>query len=208
MSTPPGRNSEWTADRRPLCSGRDWQDTSSGGQLSSGPDFRSQNLASPPIRKSPKNLHGDVCSSWLAETFCKKKKMCLISWTPPSPKAHIYWLSPCLFGAISQNYPRFCLPGWSPHFTLNKTWLAGGSAVKKKKNLPANAEEARDLISISGPGRSPEGGNGNPLQYTCLENPHGQRTLEGYIKKGWTRLSTHSMQLLWCAFFFKSTISR
>ena len=29
-------------------------------------------------------------------------------------------------------------------------------------------------------GRSPGGGHGNPLQYTCLENPHGQRSLVGY----------------------------
>ena len=37
-----------------------------------------------------------------------------------------------------------------------------------------------DLGSISGLGRSPGGGHGNPLQYSCLENPHGQRSLEGY----------------------------
>ena len=40
----------------------------------------------------------------------------------------------------------------------------GDSVVK---NLPANAGE---LSSIPGSGRSPEGGNGNPLQYSCLEN--------------------------------------
>ena len=34
-----------------------------------------------------------------------------------------------------------------------------------------------DLGSIPGLGRSPEGGHGNPLQYSCLENPHGQRSL-------------------------------
>ena len=34
--------------------------------------------------------------------------------------------------------------------------------------------------SIPGLGRSPEGGHGNPLQYSCLENPHGQRSLVGY----------------------------
>ena len=32
---------------------------------------------------------------------------------------------------------------------------------------------------IPGSGRFPRGGNGNPLQYSCLENPHGQRSLEG-----------------------------
>ena len=36
-----------------------------------------------------------------------------------------------------------------------------------------------DLGSIPGLGRSPGGENGNPLQYSCLENPHGQRCLAG-----------------------------
>ena len=37
-----------------------------------------------------------------------------------------------------------------------------------------------DLGSIPRLGRSPEGGHGNPLHYSCLENPHGQRRLVGY----------------------------
>ena len=41
------------------------------------------------------------------------------------------------------------------------------------KNLPANAGDVKlqSLGSISGLGRSSEGGHGNPLQYSCLENP-------------------------------------
>ena len=39
------------------------------------------------------------------------------------------------------------------------------------KNLPANAGDARDAGLIPGWGRSPGGGHGNPLQYSCLENP-------------------------------------
>ena len=39
------------------------------------------------------------------------------------------------------------------------------------KNLPANAGEITDLGSISRSGRSPGGGHGNSLQYSCLENP-------------------------------------
>ena len=38
----------------------------------------------------------------------------------------------------------------------------------------------RDLGSIPGLGRSPGGGHGHPPQYSCLENPHGQRSLAGY----------------------------
>ena len=39
------------------------------------------------------------------------------------------------------------------------------------KNLPVHAGDARDVGSIPGSGRSPGEGNGNPLQYSCLENP-------------------------------------
>ena len=39
------------------------------------------------------------------------------------------------------------------------------------KNPPANAEDTRDMDSIPGLERSPGGGNGNPLEYSCLENP-------------------------------------
>ena len=39
------------------------------------------------------------------------------------------------------------------------------------KNLPANVEDTRDASLIPGSGRPPGEGNGNPLQYSCLENP-------------------------------------
>ena len=39
------------------------------------------------------------------------------------------------------------------------------------KNLPASAGDISNLGSIPGSGRSPGGGHGNPLQYSCLENP-------------------------------------
>jgi len=45
--------------------------------------------------------------------------------------------------------------------------FASGTVVK---NPPANAEDPRDVGSFSGLGRSPGGGDGNPLQYSCLEN--------------------------------------
>ena len=43
-----------------------------------------------------------------------------------------------------------------------------------------SARKAGDLGSIPGRGRSPCGGHSNPLQYPCLENPQGQRSLAGY----------------------------
>ena len=49
------------------------------------------------------------------------------------------------------------------------------------KNPPANAGHIRDMGLILGLGRCCGGKNGNPLQYSCLENPHGQKSLVGYI---------------------------
>ena len=42
--------------------------------------------------------------------------------------------------------------------------------AKKQKQPPAKAGDVRDTGSIPGPGRSPGGGHGNPLQYSCLKN--------------------------------------
>ena len=43
------------------------------------------------------------------------------------------------------------------------------------KNPPTNVRNVRDEGSVSGSGRSPGGGYGNPLQYSCLENPMDRR---------------------------------
>ena len=51
-------------------------------------------------------------------------------------------------------------------------------------NPPANAGDRRDMGSIPGLRRSPGGGHGNPLQYSCLENPHEQKSLAGYSPLG------------------------
>ena len=52
------------------------------------------------------------------------------------------------------------------------------------KNLPAMQETwVRSWVKPS-LGRPPEGGHGNPLQYSCLENPHGQRSLADYSPWG------------------------
>ena len=72
------------------------------------------------------------------------------------------------------------------------------------QNPSANAGDARDVSSIPGSGRSPGEGNGNRLQYSCLEN-HMDRearwaTVQGAAKSQ-TRLSihmhTHTPQLYW-----------
>ena len=65
------------------------------------------------------------------------------------------------------------------------------------RNPPANAGDARDVGSISGVERSPGEGNGNPLQYSFLENPMNrgawQATVPG-VTKSQTRLKRLSIQ--------------
>ena len=65
------------------------------------------------------------------------------------------------------------------------------------KNLPANARDVRDMGSIPGWGRSLGGGHGNPLQYSCLENPMDSgawwATVHG-VTKSQTRLKRLSTQ--------------
>ena len=48
------------------------------------------------------------------------------------------------------------------------------------KNLPASPGDKRDASWIPGLGRSPQGGHGSPLQYSCLQNPREQMSLAGY----------------------------
>ena len=64
----------------------------------------------------------------------------------------------------------------------------GGSVVR---NLPAYAGDARDMHSIPGSGRCPGVGNGNPFQYSCLENPMDRGdwwATVPWVTKSWTRL--------------------
>ena len=55
--------------------------------------------------------------------------------------------------------------------------------AQQVKSLPA-MQETGDTSSVPGLGRFPGGGNANLLQYTCLENLHGQRSRAGYNPKG------------------------
>ena len=75
---------------------------------------------------------------------------------------------------------------------LWKIGIIGPSlVVQVVQNPPANAEDVRDAGLIPGLGRSPGGGHGNPLRYSCLENPmdRGARqvTVHG-AEKSWTQL--------------------
>ena len=73
------------------------------------------------------------------------------------------------------------IPGWG-RFPWRRDELPtpvflGFPGVSDGKEFTHNVE---DLGLIPELGRSPGRGHGNPLQYSCLENPHGQRRLAGY----------------------------
>ena len=74
------------------------------------------------------------------------------------------------------------LGGWD---ALQKTKSFPGRAVAK--NLPTNAGAPGDVGSIPGSGRSLGVGNGNPLQYSCLENSMDRGRLTGYSPWGCKR---------------------
>ena len=74
------------------------------------------------------------------------------------------------------------------------------------KNPPANAGDIRDMGSIPGSGKTPGGGHGNPLQYSCLENPMDRGTWQAIVyrvAKSWKRLSMHSCWLVYISFCIK-----
>ena len=93
------------------------------------------------------------------------------------------------------------MPFWNLFYTLDSSsflWLlktAKGRASQVAlvvKNPPANAGDLRDEGSITGSGSSPWVGNGNPLQYSCLENLMDREawwaTVHG-VAESWTQLS-------------------
>ena len=93
--------------------------------------------------------------------------------------------------------PMDCsLPGSSVHgISQAKYWsgchaLLQRSSRSRDQTCVSSACNAGDLGSIPGLGRSPGGGHGNPLQYSCLENPHGQGSLESYSPWGCKELNT------------------
>ena len=69
--------------------------------------------------------------------------------------------------------------------------------AQQMKDLLAMLETEETTGLIPGSGTSSGGGNGNPLQYTCLENPHGQRSLAGHSPLGHKELDTTELKHRW-----------
>ena len=78
-------------------------------------------------------------------------------------------------------------------YILAVVYALGASQVALMvKNLPVNTGGLRDIGSIPGLGRSPGGGHGKPLQYSCLENPMDRGTWWATVHrvaKSWTHLN-------------------
>ena len=113
-------------------------------------------------------------------------RSCLLS------RIQLFWLyGPRGWTSIS------CVAGW---LSQSQQGFPGGSVVK---NLPVNSEDAG---LIPGWGRSPGGGNGNPLQYSCQKNPMDRGARQGYSPKGCKesdvieRLSRHKHKPIWLGF--------
>ena len=69
--------------------------------------------------------------------------------------------------------------------------MAASQVALVVKNLPASAGDLRNVGLISGSGRSPGGGHGNPLWYSCLENPMDRGAWQATVlrvAKSWTQL--------------------
>ena len=88
--------------------------------------------------------------------------------------------NPSCFGKISWRRDRLPTPVFMG--------FPGGSDDKE------SACNGGDLDLIPGLGRSSGGGRGNPLQYSCLENPYGQRSLAGYSP--WVRKESYTTEQL------------
>ena len=100
----------------------------------------------------------------------------------------------CVLPSSEMNSPARILLGWgeavssSPHFSLlsPQLQLPRGSVVE---NPPARAGD-REAGLIPVLGRSPGGGNGNPLQYSCWDNPMAEESVGLHTIRGVTKSQT------------------
>ena len=84
-----------------------------------------------------------------------------------------------IFNTIPMKIPQSCFSDVD-----NCTILIRDVSFPSSSDSKESACNAGDLGSIPGLARSPGGGHDNSLQYSCLENPHGQRSLVGYSPWG------------------------
>ena len=118
---------------------------------------------------------------------------CMFSWVPSAYILCVHvCVSHCMISFSSAGKESACnagdptsIPGWG-----KSPWRRDRLPTSVFLGFPGGSDgkesacNVGNLGSIPGFGRSPGGGHGNPLQYSCLENPHGQRSLEGYNPLG------------------------
>ena len=103
--------------------------------------------------------------------------------------------SPTLQADALTSEPSGKPPNWNLIFRylgLRYTHTQASQVMLVVKNPPAKARDSRDLGSMCGPGRSPGGGHGNPLQYSCLGSPLDRGAWQATVHrvtKSRTRLS-------------------
>ena len=132
--------------------------------------------------------HLSVCPDIIyLQNFCRLPKLKLCVHHTVTPQS-----SP--FPVFGNHLSTFCLS----EFDCSRFLIQVALVVK---NPPTIAGDIRDSGSILESGRSPGGGHGNPLQYSCLENPMDRgawrATVHG-VTKGWTGLKPfimHSIQV-------------
>ena len=93
------------------------------------------------------------------------------------------------------NGPFFTLVLWNIIYACY-TYLGASQMALVVKDPPTNTWEIRDMCSVPGLGRSPGGGNGNPLLYSCLENPIDRGVWQAMVygvTKSWTQPNQFSM---------------
>ena len=99
----------------------------------------------------------------------------------------------CAFHIYTHKYIYIYI--YAFHIYTLSIYIYAFQVAQWKKNSPANAVGSRDMGLISGLGRSPGEGNGNPLQYSCLENSMDRgawRALVHSVTKSWSQFSAHT----------------
>ena len=118
-----------------------------------------------PKMKRSKKIMPDTCNHYTNNSYVWKAFLKYTVWIKASFLPLKYFLHPWkqqLWIAVSESKRQL-------HGTY---WAEGASQVSRVvKNPPADAKDVRDAGQFLGSRRFPGGGHGNPLQYSCLENP-------------------------------------
>ena len=104
------------------------------------------------------------------------------------PKLSICWGEVC--GGWDWDWCRKLFLDWETDWCRNNLQTGASEVALAVKNLLANAGDTTDVNSVPGSGRSPGGGDGNALQYSCQRNPMDRgawRATVHRVAKSWTQ---------------------